>query len=336
MSTPPSVIASAPPAAEVWSRYWGSGVLHSCACAFRGNYEGATAHFWRELFGGLHEGALVVDIGTGNGAIPLLASAAANERGIRFDIHGVDLAAIDPPATAPADPLRYAGIRFHPRTSMTTLPWADGEVDCLTGQYALEYAPREAATAESARVLGPDGRAAFVIHSRDSLILATTADQLASCRLLFDESGFFQHAQALCGLLAQASTPEARRRLGANPRADAARRRFNRAAQQLSERVAHARTPDLLQVAMGAASQALREAAGWGALRTEAFLAGHEADLRDERQRLLDLDAAALDEGGIRALVQRFAECGLGCARIGRIEHAPGRPLGWTLVVTRR
>lgn len=331
----PSATASAPPATEVWSRYWGSGILHSCACAFRGNYEGATARFWSEVFAGLDDASVVVDVGTGNGAIPLLARAAAGERGIAFDIHGVDLAAIDPPATAPSDPARYAGIRFHPRTSMTDLPWVTGAVDCLTGQYALEYAPRDAATAEVARVLAPGGRAAFVIHSRDSLILATTADQLASCRLLFEDSGFFEHAQALCGLLAAASTPEARRQLGANPKADAARRRFNRAAQRLSERVARAHTPDLLQVAMGAAGEALREAPGWGATRTAAFLARHEADLRDEWQRLRDLDAAALDGEGITALAQRFAELGLTRSQLGRIEHAPGRQLGWTLVVAR-
>ncbi len=332
MTSPTPAAAAGAPSADVWSRYWGAGTLHSCACAFRGNYEGATAAFWSRQFAGLDDGARIVDVGTGNGAILLLARDAAVARSRGFRLHGVDLAAIDPPASVQDGLERYAGVIFHPRTSMTELPFESGSVDLLTGQYAFEYAPAEPASIEIARVLGSRGRAALVIHSRDSLILETTADQLQSCRLLFEDSGFFDHARALCRLLAAATTPQARQALSRNPKADAARRRFNRAAQALSDRVARARTPDLLQVAMGAVGEALREAHRWGPEQTDVFLARHAADLADERQRLLDLDAAALDADGIAALAERFRALGLASTTIGRVDHEPGRSLGWTLV----
>ncbi len=151
-------------ATEAWTRLWRAGALHSCGCAFRDNYEGATADFWRGRFAALDDGARVVDLGTGNGAILLLAREVAAARGVRFALDGVDLADIDPAALPGAED-RYAGIRFHPRTSMAALPFADRSVDLVCGQYALEYAPFAPAAAEIARVLAPGGRIAFVLRA---------------------------------------------------------------------------------------------------------------------------------------------------------------------------
>ncbi len=318
-------------ATEAWTRLWRAGALHSCGCAFRGNYEGAIADFWRAQFAALRAGARVVDLGTGNGALLLLARAAGDAAGRPFALHGVDLADIDP-AAGPDGTRRYAGIRFHPRTSMAALPFADRSVELACGQYALEYAPFEAAAREIARVLAPDGRIAFVLHARDSLLLDTTRDQLASCAVLFEHSRLFEHARRLAARLAVAATPEARRALAADPGAQADRERLNVAVGQVAERIASARTPDLLQDALKAVRDALAGAHRRGVAGTDQCLVECATALAGERDRLRDLDRAALDRDQLDAQVDRWASLGLVDLQIDALDHAPGRKLGWTLV----
>lgn len=324
-----------------WTRYWRAGALHSCGCAWHGNYEGAVAAFWTARFAALPDGARVVDVGTGNGAIPLLAAAAARRLGRRFELHGVDLADIDPARSAAAaaqagdQAADLASIRFHPRTSATELPFTPASVDLVTGQYAFEYLAREAALHELARVLSPRGAVALVLHSRDSELLATTAEQLQHCELLFDRTRLFDAVDGLAALLARAADPAARAELARDPRAQSLREQVNSRAAEISEAIARAATPDLLQLALGRVSEALRQAAAWGEQRTRAYLEHARTELTDERQRLLDLDAAALDRSGIGQLQDALHAIGLREVEVGVLDHENGARLGWTLVARR-
>lgn len=322
-----------PPGLDAWTRYWQAGALHSCTCAFPSNYSGATEAFWRAQFAPLPEGATVVDIGTGNGAIPLLARATAQQAGRRWQLHGVDRARIDPARTVAQHGLSFEGIVFHPGVSATDLPFADGSVDLVTSQFALEYMPREAATAELARVLGPVGRAALVLHARDSVVLATTADQLAHFRLLFEDSALFSHARVMAQVMASARTPEQRRALAEDPRAQSLRHELNEAAGQVMDRAEQSRTPDLLRAAIGAVSSTLQVAASIGEEAALQRLSMHEQALRDEWDRLCDLDEAALTQAQIEAIRDGFTARGYRSCRIDRLRHAEDRDLGWTLVV---
>ncbi|MEO5596068.1 MAG: class I SAM-dependent methyltransferase [Lysobacteraceae bacterium] len=316
---------------QSWTEYWSSGVLHSCACAYQGNYAGEIAALWQGLFAELPDGAVIADLGTGNGPIPLLAKQVAGERAVHFNIHGVDLASIDPATRVKDD--RYAGITFHPDTSMTELPFADKSVDCVTGQYSLEYAPIGQAVVEILRVLRPGGVACFVIHDRDSLVLQTTSEQLETCAFLFEASDFFPQAHALCDLLANAGTPAQRAALANDPSAQEVRRRFNHASSSLTERITRLDTPDILQVAMGMTGAAIDQIAAEPVTAIHAQLDACEASLRGERLRLQALDRVAMDASQIGALRAMFEQAGSTKVEIGTIEHAPGQSLGYSLVV---
>lgn len=321
------------PSREAWSRYWQAGALHSCSGAFAGNYEGATAEFWNAQFANVPDGGAIVDLGTGNGAIALLARQAAIRLGRRFDIHGVDAAAIDPAAALPDGARVFEGIRFHAGVSVAQLPFADAGVALVCGQYALEYMPREAALREIARVLGACGRGAFVLHSRDSTVLETTAEQLGHCRLLFEESVVFGRARLMGEVLAAANTPERRRALTDDPRAQALRHELNEAAGLVMDRAETAPTPGLLRTALGAISSTLQGAIQLGPEGVVEQLNRHERLLRDEWDRLCDLDEAALDEAQAETLRKAFVAAGYANSVLGRLDHAPGQRLGWTLVV---
>jgi 16S rRNA G1207 methylase RsmC len=64
-------------AAESWSHYWAGGPLHSRPNAFAGNYDDEIRDFWMTFFRSLPDGASILDIGTGNGAVAFLARDAA-------------------------------------------------------------------------------------------------------------------------------------------------------------------------------------------------------------------------------------------------------------------
>ena len=55
--------------AQAWSDYWAGGALHSCAGSYAGNYGGAIAAFWREIFADLPADATVTTPAVARGSL---------------------------------------------------------------------------------------------------------------------------------------------------------------------------------------------------------------------------------------------------------------------------
>lgn len=318
--------------AGIWERLWKTGALHSCAGAFRENYDGALAAFWTARFGALEDGAVVLDVGTGNGAIPLLAKDAARARGVAFRIHGADIADIDPVGSCPDGARRYEGIEFHPRAPLEKLPFADASVDLVCSQYAFEYARRDAALAEVVRVMGPRGQAGFVLHARASLVCSTALEQLEHCRFLLRESGLFAQARGLAQRLA-ATGPDGPARRVADHDTERLRVALNASAGEVQRRMAVTQTRDMLAKAMHIVSTVLAEAPRNPPEVTLPWFDRAVSGLADEERRLQALDAAALDEAGMAALREAFQARGCRDCDIGVLHHERGPLMGWTLVV---
>ncbi len=323
--------ASASHIADPWARLWRTGVLHSCANGMADNYDREFLAFWLAQFQPLGNGDLVVDVGTGNGAIPLLARAEAVRRGLALEIHGVDLADIAPGQDVPNGAQLFEGIRFHPGTSMTRLPFATGGVALLCSQYAFEYAPRAEAAHEMLRVIGATGRAALVVHSADSLIAQVSEAQRSACGWLLRESAVLPALQGLLTAMAGANTPQQRAALAANPAAEAARHAFNRAATELMDRIEAQPAAQLLQQA---AQRIARLVAQPAATADEAAVAtaALRTWLEDEKQRLDLMQAAALDEPALAQVVQMLGASGLP-VRTDRLLYGGATCMGWTIVV---
>lgn len=313
----------------VWSRLWRTGALHSCIEDFQGNYDGQTAAFWRSQFDRLADGARVLDVGTGNGAVALLACEAARARGVAFEVHAADAAEIDPPSAAGRD---YAGIRFHPRTPTEALPFEAGSIDLVTAQFAFEYAPQAAALAELLRVTGPRGHVAMIVHARGSAILQTTQAQLAACRALFEDDDFFAATRRMVEVLGNAPTPAQRAALATDPRAESVRLAFNGAAGRVLDQAQALGAPDLIKRAVEVASTALRQVDQQGGLATLAWLDAREADLRDHWLRLRQLDAVALDEAQVAALCVAAGAAGRQ-ARWRAHHYDAGPQMGWIVEI---
>jgi len=320
MSREPRARVDAP--TEAWDRYWSQGLLHSCTGAFQGNYDGPMRQLWERWFGALPHGATVVDIGTGNGAIAAIAAQVSRAAGLELAVHGVDLADIDPMRTVPDAATLLAGIRFHPRTSAAALPFADGEVTAVCGQYALEYTPMDEVLAELARVLAPDGQAAFILHHPASVVLETTRADLEHTALVLHRKGVIEVADRMLGRLDSA-------------RAEQDRLAFNRAAAQVSEAIAQTRFPELLRSVLGQLGQIIEGIGTRPPAELRKALARFRREMVANRDRLLNLKAVALDSGALEALSARAAGLGLQVSAPELVRHDSQRLMGWWMDLSR-
>src|SRR5262249_14723851 len=71
------VLNSLPASTSAWDQYWQDGRLASCGGQGGVNYQPVIAEGWRRFFGTLTDGAHVLDICTGNGAVARLAAEVA-------------------------------------------------------------------------------------------------------------------------------------------------------------------------------------------------------------------------------------------------------------------
>ena len=170
-------------AEDAWTRYWAGGEVSSLPQGYGDPLRGPLADFWRGRLAPLGQRARILDLGCGNGAVALLAAATGAARGARWEIHGVDAAAIDPLRDLAC---RYrklaAAVTFHPRTAMDDTPFPAAHFDLLAGQFALEYGDPPRVLDEVRRLLHPGGEAAFVLHLQESEVVATGAVELAQLR----------------------------------------------------------------------------------------------------------------------------------------------------------
>lgn len=285
-----------------WSSYWAAGALHSCIGSLVEDQDGGIGRFWRACFAGLGDGDRVLDLGTGNGALPklLLESTACS---IRVD--AVDLA--DPrPDWLASTP--HPTVTFHPGVSMEALPFPAATFDLVVSQFGLEYAQWPDALDEAARVCRSDAGLALVLHHADSLVVRMGRVEQAHQQLLLADDGLVAVAIDLLPHLVRISE-------GAKPdaSADRARQAYNDAMALIAERISGSDVPDLL-------IQARQQ--------VHSILGGRFGNDPAGRRALLDDYAQALADASVRT--QELLACALDEARAGELAEAlrarlPGR-----------
>lgn len=182
--------------AEAWTNYWRTGNRHSCLVTKQEGAVDVPVHDegWREFFGTLQESAHILDVGTGNGAVALLAYEVGQAENRNFKIHGVDAAEIVPEVTEDAE---EDYLQFHSVVPMEKLPFADNTFDCAVSQYALEYSDIGVSLSEIARVLKPDGKARFIMHSVDSGPVQSSVQELKVLKQILDDIGILKLLRAM-------------------------------------------------------------------------------------------------------------------------------------------
>lgn len=304
---------------EHWENYYRRGALVTCPTGTDANYTADLRHTWVEFFEGLGPGARIVDVGTGNGPVPLIAKEVAERAARSFEIHGVDLAQIDPRRDVPGGDASFAGVCFHAGVGAEALPFETGSFDAVTGNFALEYSDTARSIPELHRVLKPGGRARFVLHHRDSVVLSNAAGSFDQFRLVFDETRILRKLRRYLDLDRDRKPGAAR----ASNELTVALRQIDAglAGRPVGQSVL-AGTGELVRQCLSA-----RRALPVSAL--EARIAHFDRDLREAMRRLQDLQRCALGESQMRELVRQAAATGLTHGDVGTVQQGGRHLIGW-------
>lgn len=315
----------------VWSRYWKHGASHSCGGSYGGRYEGALAHFWRAAFAQLAPDARLLDIATGNGALPQLL--------LHFDPEGarscdaVDLAQMAPAWVADLTPSQRPRVRFHGGQAAETLPFADGQFDLVMSQYGLEYTDLARSVPELLRVLKAGGQVRLVVHHAQARPVLLAHTELTHLAWLEQPAGLLETAAALLPLLARAATEAGRAQLANDGAANALRDRFNALQAEVTALASRSNCPDVLIETRQDIGGIVNLALAQGAAVAGDALARLTADLADSALRLRELCQYALDEAGVRALCDALA------GNAGKAAFAPLEDqqilMGWSISIDR-
>lgn len=315
----------------VWTRYWSQGATHSCGGSYGSRYEGALAQFWRAAFAQLAPGARVLDIATGNGALPQLL--------VDFDPTGqiacdaIDLAVLAPAWFEQLPPVRRARLQFHGQQAAESLPFADGAFDLVMSQYGLEYTDLARSVPELLRVCAPAGQVRLVCHHADARPVQLAHTELAHMDWLIAPGGLLDAAQAMIEPVARAATPEGRASLAADAVAHAARERFNDAQTALEQQAVGSNCPDVLFEVRQATGAILAMAGREGRARADEALARLRGQLADSALRLEELRDYALDAAAVARLADTLAGTA-GKATVATIADQDVL-MGWTISVER-
>lgn len=282
--------------------------------------------FWHDVFARLKPGEHVLDIATGNGALPHLLLQCRPRADVTCD--AVDVASIDPAWIRDLPPSQRQSLRFHPGVAAEHLPFGNGVFDLIVSQYGLEYSDLQRSVPELRRVLAPAGRIAMILHHSHSRPVQLARDEIAHIDWLLSHEGLLDVTERLLAPMALAATEAGRRTLAGNARATAHRSRFNQLQDALSQRLTVAVCPDVLHEARIALAHILSTSTHRGEQIATEELARLRNYLSDQRLRLVQLCEVALDEPHVQAVAAQLR----GPASVNIVPICEGPwVMGWTL-----
>ena len=179
-------------ATSIWNDYWHFDRLSSFDDAGPTNYREEITASWQAFFDSLPDGASILDLCTGNGAIAVIAAASARRARKRFRIVAVDAADVNPYRHVKQHRDELAAIEFWPATPIERLPWPVASFDAVVSQYGIEYSDLSLSLPELARVVAPGGRVRLVLHAAEGPVVQRS-------RRVIPEIDFLLHEIDLAG-----------------------------------------------------------------------------------------------------------------------------------------
>jgi SAM-dependent methyltransferase len=324
---------------DTWSDYWRLGELTTLNY-FRDGYTGELARFWHELVDALPDGARVLDLATGNGAVALAVLRHARSQGRVVSVEGVDAAQIDPPAHAS----RSAGvreelqaIRFHSGTPLERTGLPAAHYHLVTSQYGVEYGDLEAAVVEIARLLLPGGRFGAILHSADSNVARTAANIDALLSRVLGELAIPDLVRRLLARTGDVRDAAGLARTRADPATAALWLELQRAAARGQAMAAHdEQMRGTMNGFLHLISAPFDQAIGSDPPAKLAMVDQVERKSRGLLQRMAALRACALDRHGLERFLERLRRAGVVPEPARTIHFGPlDEPMGYGVVARR-
>lgn len=315
---------------DAWARYWRGGSLTSFATRFSQGYEGEVRKLWTDFFASLPDGAVIADLGAGNGALEEIADALAAETSRRITVHAIDLAADLPASRVPRKSDSMCKIIWHTSTQNEATGLPDASVDGVTGSYAIEYGDDARTVCEILRILKPDGRGRFLMHYADSALINDARNELDVLEALLAKNAFLDTVRDYLREFGDVRKPGQLEKLKRSGKAEPYRHRMNEAHATAAANVKTANAEELIRQVSGWIGQLVSPPMFF---EPKQVLMERLKDVRQELQanqlRLLDMQHARVDQDRLAQIAARFEEGGF------HVQHElcefPGSPVpvGW-------
>lgn len=189
--------------AKQWSDYWKNRTVTSFHGHFQNNYDGPVKRYWENIFAKLPQGANILDLATGNGALALLAQDYSRKHQRDFHVTGIDYAEIKPAEylSDKEELAQLAGqIEFISGQPMEHTGLPANHYQLVMSQFGFEYGETATATTEVMRLLDRDvGIFAAMMHHTDSAILQQAKESMRQINHC-NKSGLLEIAEDLIRL----------------------------------------------------------------------------------------------------------------------------------------
>jgi ubiquinone/menaquinone biosynthesis C-methylase UbiE len=177
-------LKSRPMNIDSWTLYWQNDNLESCIASQSSEDTRKIGAYWRNFASHLDHNATILDLATGNGAVPSMLLSGNPS----LNIVAVDKAHIEP-AKYLSQASQLASVSFLPDVDICELPFEPESFDGVSSQFGLEYAPMHEACSSAVRVLKKAGSIRLLMHHEDSEIVRSGTETLSEISRLLIPSG---------------------------------------------------------------------------------------------------------------------------------------------------
>jgi len=186
---------------RIWDAYWQDSRMQAAGPDNAPDIEQALDTHWAQLTGALPNGAKVLDLACGNGAVASVVARVSQEMGKSISVSGIDAADIDPPRyVARLAPLLQT-IDFRANTRMEELPFEPATFDAVFSQYGYEFGDMGKTTSEIVRVLKPRGSVVVLALSASSHVVEAANKRMKQSQYILTQTKLFDVALAVAQAL---------------------------------------------------------------------------------------------------------------------------------------
>ncbi|KFZ38046.1 hypothetical protein HR45_05925 [Shewanella mangrovi] len=304
-----------------WDQYWEQGAITSFGSAID-NYQGALLNIWQAVANSFVGEVNVLDIGTGNGAIPLLLDkySAKSATGA---IIGVDKANVKDCIVG-----NTLDISLRSGIDVAALPYDKEHFHYVVSQFGFEYGLSPLAIDEVLRVMKTNAKLVLVMHNKDSFIVQQNSQELKflTSPQLERVTQELKHFVEQMGYLASA---EAIRQAQRDERLEGLRKAFFAELKMLWELDNESYKNAGIS---NAVDYLFKTGISWTVAQKLDFIDQVFGELNAHKQRLAQLVNAALDEQEVLALLEQLCLGGCNIELIKVVKESDGRVLAWQLV----
>lgn len=309
-----------------WSEYWQQGHITSFGDALVGNYEGILKSIWQPTFMALQEGFTAVDIGTGNGSLPLLIRESLSRTNIKGQVIGVDLAEVK---LAEKDECEQQNIKISllSNEASESLPFATESVDLYTSQFGFEYSDIEQSIKEASRVLKENGKFSLVFHHANSMILNRNRNILQ----LIEQPQAAELVSCLNEIaiaMGKVSSPGDIARIKQDVICERIRQKINELIKSLvllDEKATHD------SQLMSFVAQFFKEGLFWPVEKKQQFIEFIKLQMETLKLRLTELVKASFDEEKLAQFIILFKKNSLSLNELKVLKNEQNEVLAWYL-----